>query len=56
MVRGTVPLMLIGFDYLKHTTTVINSAALVGLIAFGLAIYATLTISETHDKDLDYVE
>ena len=56
MVRGTVPLTLIGFDYLKHTTTVINSAALVGLIAFGLAIYATLTISETHDKDLDYVE
>lgn len=56
MVRGTVPVMLIGFDYLKHANSVINSAAIVGLIAFGLAIYATLTISETHDKDLDYVE
>ena len=56
MVRGTVPIMLIGFDYLKHTNSVIHSAAFVGLIAFGLAIYATLTISETHDKDLDYVE
>ena len=56
MVRGTVPIMLIGFDYLKQTNSVINSAAIVGLIAFSLAIYATLTISETHDKDLDYVE
>ena len=56
MVRGTVPLMLIGFDYLKHTNNVIHLVALVGLIAFNLAIYATLTISETHNKDLDYVE
>lgn len=56
MVRGSVPIMLIGFDYLKHTQTVILSAAIVGLIAFGLAIYATLTISETHNTDLDYVE
>lgn len=56
MVRGTVPIMLIGFDYLKQTQTVIISAAIVGLIAFGLGIYATLTISETHNTDLDYVE
>lgn len=56
MVRGTVPIMLIGFDYLKLSQTVIIAAAIVGLIAFGLGIYATLTISETHDTDLDYVE
>ncbi len=56
MVRGTVPIMLIGFDYLKLTQTVIISAAIVGFIAFGLGIYATLTISETHNTDLDYVE
>ena len=56
MVRGSVPIMLIGFDYLKHTNSVIHSAAFVGLIAFGLAIYATLTIKETHNTDLDYVE
>jgi MFS family permease len=56
MVRGTVPLMLIGFDYFKLTQTVIISAAIIGLIAFGLGIYATLTISETHHKDLDYIE
>lgn len=56
MVRGTVPVMLIGYNYFKDNTSVINSAAIVGLIAFGLGIYATLTISETHHKDLDYVE
>jgi hypothetical protein len=56
MVRGTVPIMLIGFDYLKLSQTVITSAAIIGLIAFGLGIYAILNISETHHKDLDYVE
>ncbi|QBZ98972.1 MFS transporter [Flavobacterium sangjuense] len=56
MVRGSVPIMLIGFDYLKQTNSVIYSAAFVGLIAFGLALYAVLTISETHNTDLDYVD
>jgi hypothetical protein len=56
MVRGSVPLMLIGFDYLKQSHTVILSAACIGAIAFGLSIYATLTISETHHRDLDFVE
>ncbi|WP_333600600.1 MFS transporter [Flavobacterium sp.] len=56
MVRGSVPLMLIGFDFLKHTQTVIISAAIIGLIAFGLGIYATLTISETHNCEMDFVE
>jgi MFS family permease len=56
MVRGTVPIMLVGFDFLKLSQTVIMAAAIVGLIAFGLGIYAILTISETHHKDLDYVE
>ncbi|MES2411401.1 MAG: MFS transporter [Bacteroidota bacterium] len=56
MVRGTVPIMLIGFDYLKNTNSVILSAAYIGLIAFALAIYATLTIKETHNTELDYVE
>ncbi|HNP33880.1 MAG TPA: MFS transporter, partial [Flavobacterium sp.] len=56
MVRGSVPVMLIGFDYLKTTKSVINSAAIVGAVAFGLAIYAALTISETHHRNLDFVE
>lgn len=56
MVRGTVPLMLIGFDFLKKNNSVILSAAIIGLITFILAIYATLTSKETHNTHLDFTE
>lgn len=56
MVRGTVPLLLMGFDYMKQSTTVINSAAVLALITFALGIYATLTIKETHNRDMDFLE
>src|SRR5574343_1210601 len=56
MVRGTVPIMLLGYDYLKQYNSIILSAAIVGLIAFVLGIYAILTFSETHNKHMDFVE
>ncbi len=56
MVRGLLPLMLLGFDFFKVNTSVIMGAAIIGFISFALGIYATLTIEETHNKDLDYVE
>lgn len=56
MVRGLLPLMLIGFDFLKQSNTVIISAALVGFVVFGLGIYATITSAETHNKEMDFVE
>ncbi|WP_264520845.1 MFS transporter [Flavobacterium sp. N1994] len=56
MVRGAVPLMLIGFDYLKHSHTVIISAAIVGAVVFSMGLYAVLTISETHNCEMDFVE
>lgn len=56
MVRGLLPLMLLLFDYLKTDFSVSFSAAVVGLIAFSLGIYATATIEETHNKHLDFVE
>lgn len=56
MVRGSVPLMLIGFDFLKKSKSIINSAAIIGVIIFALAIYAVLTIPETHGKNLDFTE
>lgn len=56
MVRGLLAVMLIGFDYFKADYGVIVSAIIIGIIAFGLSIYATRTISETHQKDLDFVE
>jgi hypothetical protein len=48
--------MLIGFDYLKITQSVITSAAIVGVIVFILGIYSVITISETHNKHMDFVE
>jgi MFS family permease len=56
VVRGAVPLMLIGFDFLKKSNTVIISAAIVGGVVFIIGFYAILTISETHNKDMSFVE
>src|SRR5574343_1709987 len=49
MVRGLLPIMLLGFDSFKTSTSVITSAFFIGIIVFFLAIYATLTIPETHN-------
>jgi MFS family permease len=56
MVRGLLAVMLIGFDFFKADYGVITAVIIIGIIAFGLSIYATFTISETHQKDLDFVE
>lgn len=56
MVRGTLVGMIFLFDAFKPSTGVVISAVIVGIICFGLGIYSTLTIGETHGKDLDYVE
>lgn len=56
MVRGLVPVMILAFDFFKKDFSVIISAAIVGVVVFGLAFYSTLTISETHNKDLDFTE
>ena len=56
MVRGLVPVMLLAFDGLKINNGVIFAAAVVGFVAFSLGIYATVTIAETHDKDLGFIE
>ncbi len=55
MVRGIVPLMLFLFEKFK-TFGVYQSAFILGILVFGLAIYATLTIRETHNIDLDFFE
>ncbi|EJL72733.1 MFS transporter [Chryseobacterium populi] len=56
MVRGLVPVMILAFDLLKNNFTVVVSAAIVGAVVFGLAFYSALTISETHNKDLEFTE
>lgn len=56
MVRGTLVLMIILFNFFKPSTGVIWAAIIVGIVSFGLGIYSTLTVSETHNRDLDYTE
>lgn len=56
MVRGLVPVMLMGFDFFKVTQGVVIAAVIVGIIVFILGIYSTLTIAETHNRDLDFTE
>lgn len=56
MVRGLLPLMLLSFDHLKPFNGIINAALIVGIVVFALGIFATLTIEETHDKDLDFID
>ncbi len=56
MVRGLVPVMLLGFDFFKTDYGVIASAVIVGIVVFFLGIYSTLTVAETHGKEMDFIE
>jgi hypothetical protein len=56
MVRGTVVLMTLMFTFFKPSSGVLVSGILVGLVCFVIGIYSTLTIPETHDKDMDFLE
>lgn len=56
MVRGTVILMTSLYTTLKPSLDVIMSGAVVGFICFALGFYSILTISETHGKDLNFLE
>ncbi|TDB62321.1 MFS transporter [Arundinibacter roseus] len=56
MVRGAASVMIILFAYFKESFSVANSGALVGLICFVIGFYSILTIQETHDRDMDFLE
>ena len=56
MVRGLLIVMILLFDFFKPSTGVVYAAVIVGAISFTLGIYSTLTIAETHNRDLDFVE
>lgn len=56
-VRGLVVVMVVLYEYFRDAAqSVIIAGAVVGLLAFILGIYATVTVPETHGKDLDFVE
>jgi MFS family permease len=56
MVRGTVVLMTSLYTYSKQSFSVINAGAIVGVICFVIGFYCILTIAETHDRDLNFLE
>ncbi len=56
MVRGTVVGMTALFGFLKPTWGVIYAGAAVGIICFTLGFWAIVTVEETHNRDLDFLE
>jgi hypothetical protein len=56
MVRGALPGMIFLFTLFKPSQGVIMSGFIVSVIVYIIGIYATLTVPETHGKDLDYLE
>lgn len=56
MVRGSVIGMVALFQYFKPEQGVVLAASAVGLLAYIIGFYSTLTVEETHGKDLDYLE
>lgn len=56
MVRGSVVLMTTLFTCFKPSTGTIMAGAIVAVVCYGIGFYSTLTIKETHNKDLNYLE
>ena len=56
MVRGALVLMTSLYGFAKPSVGVLAAAAIVGILVFAAGFYATLTIPETHDKDLNFLE
>jgi len=57
MVRGTTILDTMAYQFIKKIGMPATAAAgIVGAIVFVIAFYSIVTIAETHNKDLDYLE
>ncbi len=56
MVRGTLPLMLLVFQFFRDKTDYITGAMITGIIIMVISITATVMIKETYNKDLNYLE
>ena len=55
-VRGAVVLITSGFQFLKPSVGLLNSALIVGIVCTVIALVALKFLHETYGKDLDYVE
>lgn len=56
MVRGTVVLMTSLFDASKVDISVVGAGVLLAVITFSLGIYSTMSIPETHNREMDFLE
>lgn len=57
MVRGTTILDTMAYQFIKKLgVTATAAAGIVSVVVFVIAFYSIVTIAETHDKDLDYLE
>ena len=56
MVRGMVVLMTTAFAALKPSFDVIGAGAVVGIVCFVIGLSSILTLPETHDRDMDFLE
>ena len=56
MVRGSLPLMLLLFNWLQQFTTYVNAGLVTGIIVMCISIIAAWFTEETFGKVLNYVE
>lgn len=56
MVRGSLPLMLLFFNWFQGFTTYINAAIWLGVIVMAVSMSAAYFTKETFGKDLNFVE
>ncbi len=56
MVRGSLPVILILFNYLKPMVGYINAGAWTGVVVMLISIVAVVMTEETFGKNLDYIE
>jgi MFS transporter, putative metabolite:H+ symporter len=55
-VRGAVVPITLAFEFLRNPLGMVYSALTVGLITFGIAFFALYHLSETFEKNLDFIE
>lgn len=56
MVRGSLPLMLLLFNWLQGFNSYINAGLITGIIVMGVSFMAVVFTKETYGKELNYVE
>ncbi len=56
MVRGSLPLMLLLFNWLQNYTSYVNAGLYTGCIIMAISCIAAWFTTETFGKDLDYLE